>query len=103
MEEFVFKKWDYGLINLSGYFSRRQMLPNLMKYEKYKIGTTKNNIPIYKWNWVMWYKVFIHERKRPKKDMGIMGQPIIHEDSIVKSGVITKDKDPNREPDKEFM
>jgi len=43
MEEFVFK-------TLTGHFSGRKVINNIDKYSKYKIGMTKNNVPIYRWN-----------------------------------------------------
>lgn len=67
MEEFVFKKWDYGLKSLDGYISRRHKLPNLSEFKKFKLGITKNNIPIYRWNFIMWFKLFMNERRERRK------------------------------------
>jgi hypothetical protein len=97
MEEFVFRKWDYGLTSLSGYFSRRFTLSNLKKYKKYKLGTTKNNIPVYKWNWGMWFQIFINGNKKPRKSVGI-----VEHDVGTVSGKIDNKKS-NRKPYKELM
>lgn len=43
MEQFVIKTF-------TGYFSGRKVIENIDRYEKYKIGVTRNNVPIYRWN-----------------------------------------------------
>ena len=75
MKEFVFKEWSYGLKSLDGYISRRHRLPNLDEFEKFKLGTTKNGIPIYKWNFIMWFKLLVDGNKEHRK----INEPLVDE------------------------